>query len=373
MKKKLAIIRADDTQMPFILKAKEMGIETHCFAWDKEGYTHCKGVANYFHPISIFEKEQILEECKKIKIDGIISKSDNAQPTVTFVAQNMGLICNSYESALIANSKFSARKAFLKNGVKSPPFALASENVDLSRFKYPLIVKPVDRKATVGVTKVEKEDDLKNAIQHAQNESYNKEAIIEEFIPGYEVSVDSISNNGKHYVLAIKERELAVGVNCNVKIAGHCPTNLSSDIENKIKIETQKALDAINFRYGASNTEFRVNDDGEIFIIEVNPRMAGNYSDILMKLHNGYDLVKGVIDVALGQFEEPVISEVKHSGIYFYTKETEWVKQIIINRKNDPDIIYAELNDLELPVLQYIGSNGGFFIYQSEKRRRWGK
>ena len=44
MKKKLAIIGADINQMPLLEKAKELGIESHCFSWDKENYTHCKGL-----------------------------------------------------------------------------------------------------------------------------------------------------------------------------------------------------------------------------------------------------------------------------------------------------------------------------------------
>lgn len=36
MKKKLAIIGASYLQLPLVKKAKEMGIETHCFAWEAE-------------------------------------------------------------------------------------------------------------------------------------------------------------------------------------------------------------------------------------------------------------------------------------------------------------------------------------------------
>ena len=52
MKKKIAIIGASYLQLPLVEKAKEMGLETHCFAWS-EGAV-CKNVADYFYPISIF-------------------------------------------------------------------------------------------------------------------------------------------------------------------------------------------------------------------------------------------------------------------------------------------------------------------------------
>ena len=33
MKKKLAIIGGSYLQLPIVKKAKEMGVETHCFSW----------------------------------------------------------------------------------------------------------------------------------------------------------------------------------------------------------------------------------------------------------------------------------------------------------------------------------------------------
>ena len=372
MKKKLAVICANIEQIPLVKRAKELGIETHCFSWDKEGYTDCKGLADYFHPISTLEKEQILEVCKELKVDGVASiNNDFAVPTVAYVAQGMGLIGNNYEDSLIPANKFLARQTYQKHGVSSPRFVLASEGVDLTGFRYPLIVKPTDGRATMGVIKVEKEDDVQEAIRLSVENSYRKEAIVEEFIEGVEVSVDSISWNGKHYMLAIKERELTAGINCMVKTAGHWPFELPDHIQEKIKAENQKALDAINFKYGASNNEFRVNKDGEVFLLEVNPRLAGDYSHILMPLYNGYDIVKGVIDVALGQFEEPVITGFKYTGIYFLCKQTEWVKQVIENSDKYPEVVFTEMLDDELRDLRSCSDRTGCFIYQSDHKMMW--
>ena len=58
--RKIAIIGANSFQNPLILKAKEMGFETHVFAW-QDGSIGEK-TADYFYPISIVEKEEILEK-----------------------------------------------------------------------------------------------------------------------------------------------------------------------------------------------------------------------------------------------------------------------------------------------------------------------
>ena len=70
---KIVIIGANEFQNPLILKAKELGYETHVFAW-KDGSIGEK-TADYFYPISIIEKEEILKKCKQIIKEGKIKIS----------------------------------------------------------------------------------------------------------------------------------------------------------------------------------------------------------------------------------------------------------------------------------------------------------
>ena len=69
--KKLAIIGASYLQEPLIQKAKSMGIETHVFAWAANDVGEKS--ADYFYPISIVEKDEILHKCREIGIDGVCS------------------------------------------------------------------------------------------------------------------------------------------------------------------------------------------------------------------------------------------------------------------------------------------------------------
>src|SRR5699024_8823822 len=61
---KIVIIGANDFQRPLIKKARQMGYETHVFAW-REGATGARD-ADFFYEISITEKEKILETCRQI-------------------------------------------------------------------------------------------------------------------------------------------------------------------------------------------------------------------------------------------------------------------------------------------------------------------
>ena len=373
MKYKLAVVGATMWQKSLVQKAKEMGIETHCFAWDK-GDIVCKKTADYFYPVSVLEKEQILEVCQKVQIDGICSiAADICVPTVCYVAEKMGLIGNNYDDSLIAINKYLMRKAFYKNGINIPRFAVTGENdeIVLTDFTYPLIVKPTDRSGSIGVMKVKNEKDLKNVIENAQKLSFQNKAIVEEYITGKEVSVEAISWQGKHYILAITDK-VTTKEPYFVELEHHQPSLFATDIQNKIRQETIKVLNALNIKYGASHTEIKVTEKGQVYVIEAAARMGGDFIGAdLVRLSTGYDFVQGVMNISLGKFEEPVLYKDKHSGIYFLSKETEYLKTIIENSKEHSEIVTAEIYDEELRYLQSSVDRSGYLIYQSDRRKSW--
>lgn len=144
--KKIAIIGASYLQRPLVQKASELGIETHVFAW-KEG--NCVlDVADYFYPISILDKEEILEVCTEIEIDGIASiASDIAMPAVNYIADKLSLTGNTPGVTKVTTDKFEMRKVLRQRGVICPNFRLytTSDFEPSQTFTFPVIVKPTDR------------------------------------------------------------------------------------------------------------------------------------------------------------------------------------------------------------------------------------
>lgn len=369
MKKKLAIIGASYLQLPLVEKAKEMGIETICFAWE-EGAV-CKEVCDHFYPISTVEKEKILEVCQNEGISGICSiASDVAAPTVAYVANKMGLVGNPYESAVKANNKYQMRNAFMEAGVPCPQYkmVMSVDEAHSKEWKYPLIVKPSDRSGSLGVTKVLAPEDLTPAVTKALSVSFKKEAMVEEFIEGREISVEFISYKGHHYPLQITDKVTTEAPHF-VELQHHQPSTLSSDMFEKIYGITKNALNALGITNGASHSEYKITDEGRIAIMEIGARMGGDFigSD-LVRLSTGYDFLKGVIDVALGTFEEPQQTVHKYSGVYFLCKETESLKSYIENYKKYPEIVKAEITDPVLRNIECSADRSGYFIYQSNNK-----
>lgn len=367
--KKLAIIGASYLQEPLVRKAKEMGLYTICFAW-RDGAV-CADIADEFHDISIIEKGVILEICKKVKIDGICTiASDVAAPTVSYIAEKMGLTANPYEAAVRANNKYLMRNAFMKAGVPCPLYKMVTsiEETNSIDWAYPLIVKPSDRSGSLGVTKVLSPEELAPAVENAISVSFKKQAMIEEFIEGREISVEFISYKGTHFPLQITDKVTTEAPHF-VELEHHQPSTLSDDMFAKIYDITKTALNALGLTNGASHAEYRITPEGRIVVMEIGGRMGGDFigSD-LVRLSTGYDFVKGVIDVALGEFEEPKKTISKHSGVYFLCKETESIKPILEDWQSHPEIIQCEITDNELRSVQCSADRSGYFIYQADNK-----
>ena len=368
MSKKIAIIGASYLQLPLVQRAKEMGIKTICFAW-AEGAV-CKDVADIFYPISIVEKEQILEICKQEKIDGICTiASDVAAPTVAYVAEQMGLVGNSYEVSLKANNKILMRQAFGEAGIPCPQYKVMvnGEWLMVNDLELPLIVKPSDRSGSLGVTKVEREEDLLPAIKAAQEYSFKHEAIVEQFIEGREISVEFISYQGVHYPLQITDKVTTEAPHF-VEIAHYQPADLSKEQYEEVYDLTKRALTALDVTNGASHSEYRITEDGKIYVMEIGARMGGDFigSD-LVQLSTGYDFLRGVIEVALGTFTAPQLKQHNYSGVYFLSEATAHLKPII-EQHALPEIVKSEITDPELHPLTCSGDRSGYLLYKSNKK-----
>lgn len=375
--KKIAIIGANDFQNPLILKAKSLGYETHVFAW-QDGSIGEK-TADYFYPISIVEKDEILEKCKEIGIDAIATiASDLATLTVNYVAEKLGLPGNSLECTKKSTNKYEMRKAFKEAGVATPGFEIVSSPEDiekLSDMEYPLIVKPTDRSGSRAITKIYKKEELEEAISKAIENSFEKKAIVEEYIEGNEFSAEGITYNGEHKFLTIT-RKATTGAPHFIETGHIEPAGLSKDMEEKIYNELTKALTALQITNSATHSEFKITPNGDIRIIEIGARMGGDcIGSDLVQISTGYDFIKMVIDVAMGNkpsFEKVTEPKIAVIRFIFNKKDLEDFERV---KKETPELIYfvSKIEDISSHKVVDSSSRFGFYILACENKEkiRW--
>lgn len=364
--KKIAILGASEPHLPLFFKAKEMGLEIYCFAW-KEG-AYCKEYADHYYDISITDKERIAKICEDEHIDGIISNAlEIAVPTVAYVCEILGLNGIPYSVALNARDKYQMRERISHaKACLQPRYILYSPSYVPS--SYPVIVKPIDGSCSNGVTKVNSPEEWKQALQRAVQASSNASVLIEEYIEGREVSVESISFHGQHYVLMVTDKE-TTGAPYFVETAHHQPSNLPQKIQGKIKSSVKKVLDAMGICNGASHAEFKIDKDENLFFIEVGARGGGDFiSYELVKLSIGYDYVRGMIEVALNTFHIPKETCHKYAGVYFLSKEVAYVGEFIKQNEEAEWVVKSHIEEEPLRCLKKSQDRSGYVIYQADYR-----
>lgn len=362
--KKIAIIGASYLQEPLITKAKNMGIETHVFAWKANDVG--EKIADYFYPISITEKEEILKKCREIKIDGICSiASDLAAVAVNYVANHMGLIGNSEECTLKSTNKRLMRRCFEENGDPSPKSICVEslsdlDNVDLD---FPVIVKPLDRSGSRGITKVIDKNELEAAIEKAKSQGFEKKALVEEFVSGEEYSVECISWKGEHTLLNITKK-YTTGAPHFIETGHMEPADLSEDLRDRVKKIVFHALKSLGIEYGASHSEIKIDND-DIKIIEIGGRMGGDYiGSHLVELSTGIDFVKAVILTSLGQKPDLTSKKtLRYAAVRFVFDKND-IEVLNSIRATKPEMlvlqdVHEKLNDV---ITDSSNRNGAFIV-----------
>lgn len=348
--KDLVIIGANDFQNQLILKAKSLGYTTHVFAWETGAVG--KENADFFYPISITEKEKILGICKRINPVGVCSiASDLAVITVNYISESLRLPCNKYEYTNIQTNKYAMREALKNNGLYCPKFIKVNSvfNVEsIKDFSFPIIVKPTDRSGSRCITKLDSFNGIEEAIENACNVSFEKSAIIEEYIEGDEYSMETISQNGVHHYLATTKK-ITTGSPNFIEVGHKQPSGLDDNIIENAKLIVFKALDALHIENGAAHSEFMVNKNSNICIIEIGARMGGDcIGSDLVHLSTGFDFIKAVIDVSIGKKISVKTERKDLAEIKFIFDENDIKELQKIEKENPESIVRKSKIDLNL-------------------------
>ena len=357
---KIAIIGASSGQLSLVNKAKEMGLTTYCFAWDKNA--RCKRVCDYFYPISIYDTNKIVEICLKENINGVVSNaSEETAIASAQIAERLGLVSTSASVISKIQSKRCVRILTEKTNGLSIPLIFAN---DLSDIKFPCIVKPIKGSAKKGVTFCSSMQEMNRAIQYACE--FNDEYIIEEYIEGEEFSVECLSFNGIHHVIQVTKK-VTTGYPHFVELEHHQPALISNVIKNKIDCVMTNVLSDIGYTYGASHIEIKIKGEN-IYLIEVNPRGGGDHiSDTLIHLSTNCDYIKQIILIALGRFDPKPVKHTGCSGIIYLTSQNKKRLKLFEGPLEDW-MVERERDQEELRDSKSNYDRNGYLIYKSSKQ-----
>lgn len=312
--KYLMIIGGGILQVPLIQTASLLNIKTIVTDYNPNAY----GLKIADYPIIISTRDvdgtvRIVKELrKKIPIDGVMTVGTDASKVVAAVANTLGLPGIKFEDAECASNKIKMRTRFKEHGVPIPEFFPVwsySEAVDAFRkLKKPVVIKPADNMGARGVRRLDREEDLPEAFEEAKNNSPSGEIIMEEYMEGDELSIDSLVYNDEVFITGVADRIIEYPpffVETGHIMPSQKPREVIEEAINVMK----KGIKALGINIGAAKGDIKVTKDG-IKIVELAARLSGGFmSTYTFPYSTGINLMKVAIKIALG--ERPDEEELK--------------------------------------------------------------
>lgn len=356
----VAIIGASTGQAPLVRKAKEKGVRTICFAWDKGAV--CKGECDEFYPISIFDTDEIVKKCRELGVDGVVTTASEETAFVSSViSDRLGLKGNPPEVIRDIQDKKTVRELTKCIDGLSKPKVWTLGQKDLITF--PCVVKPTKGSAKKGVCFCHDARHLEEAIEYAGNSESG--IMIEEYISGEEYSVESLSYNGAHDIIQIT-RKVTTGHPHFAELEHHQPGLPDGLLKESITSTVKKILSAVKYRNGASHIEIKVKD-GKIYLIEINPRGGGDrISDTLVGISTDCDYLSAMIDIARGRYVSRQVNNVAYCGILYLTAQNARILKYFDDKQYDW-LLERERANRELTVSSSNYDRDGYIIYKSKK------
>ena len=313
--KKLMLLGGIRYLLPVIKAAHEQGyyVITADYLPDNIAHKYSDEYAN----VSIIDKEAVLKVAREKEIDGIMSFGvDPGVVSASYVQNQMGLPSfGPFESVEILQNKDKFRTFLAKNGF-NVPLAKGFDSVEAAMseaywYPWPVIVKPTDAAGSKGVTRVEKLEDLKPALEYAMNHSISGHIIVEEFIDklGCSSDTDSMSIDGKLVFTSFcAQRFDAEATNPYTPAAYSWPSTFTKEQEEYLTSEIQRLITLLDLKTVVYNIEVRVAPNGKPYIMELTPRGGGNRLCEMLRYATGVDMITAITRAMVG---DPILEPIE--------------------------------------------------------------
>ena len=174
------------------------------------------------------------------------------------------------ESSRVAMDKIKTKLVLEMKGVPTAKWSLASPGTPASPLPLPVVVKPPCDGSSVGISKVSKPEEWKPALEAALAAQGGKgEVLVEEFIPGREMTVGVISGEALPVIeIVAKGGWYGYDEKYNSEETRY-PFYEEEPLASKLKDIALKAYEALGCR-GVTRVDFRVSPLGRCYVLELN-------------------------------------------------------------------------------------------------------
>ncbi|TCK02891.1 carbamoyl-phosphate synthase large subunit [Phorcysia thermohydrogeniphila] len=302
---------------------RELGYEAHMVNCNPETVSTDYDTSDklFFEPLTLEDALNIVE---KEKPEGVIVQFGGQTPlklAVPLEKEGVKILGTSSESIDIAEDRERFRELLNKLGLKQPPSGIARSLEEAEKVAqeigFPVLMRPSYVLGGRAMRIVYNLEELRQYMAEAVEVSEEKPVLIDKFLEdAVEFDVDAVCDGRRVVIGGVMEHIEEAGIHSGDSACVLPTFSVPKEIVEEIKEITRKIALELNVK-GLINIQFAVKD-GEIYIIEVNPRASRTVPFVSKAI--GLPLAKIATKVAMGKtLDELGVEEVEPD--YYSVKE----------------------------------------------------
>jgi biotin carboxylase len=259
------------------------------------------------------------------------------------INEALGLGGESVATVELLLDKWRMREHLAARGISPVASAVGRSAQDIREFVQahglPIIVKPIRESGSLGVFSIHDREDVDAVAERFRSlddghwvagdlSSANSfdEFLIEEYLNGPELSVETLSFDGRHVVIAVTDKETGPGF---VEIGHSQPSLHSAETLREVTRLVTDFLDAVGLRNGPAHTEAKLTSRGPR-IVESHNRIGGDRINELAEIAYGVDMERYALGAGFDVVEPLTTSPEPRGGaaVRFLTPEPGRVVEV---------------------------------------------
>ena len=271
---------------------------------------------------------RIVEYARRHPLAAIVPVDQETTVLAARAAQALGLPHNPPDAVAAAGDKYRFRAALANSGLNVPRFSRHSRDEDAEKAArqttYPCVLKPLALSAGRGVIRADDEATFAAAFHRIEAILASPDAtqpgdagdyiLVEDYIPGAEVSLEGLLEDGRLRALALFDKPDPLEGPYFEETIYVTPSRLPAATQRAIAAATETALRSLGLRDGPIHAELRINDKGP-WVIEIAARSIGGLCARSLSFGAGVALEEVILRHALGLSVGAVEREASAAGV----------------------------------------------------------
>ncbi|MFI9844856.1 acetyl-CoA carboxylase biotin carboxylase subunit family protein [Nonomuraea sp. NPDC051941] len=258
-------------------------------------------------------------------VDGVMTWAEDHVVDTALAAAAVGLPGPGPDAARACRDKHVTRSALAARGVPQPQSVLVADVAEAravaEKFGYPVVIKPRAGVASQAVALVRDGEELADHFASAHRlpaadlRSPDRSVMIEEYLTGEEIGVDSVVRDGRVLPVFVSHKEM--GYAPYFEETGHWTRGDDPLLgDPAITSFLTQVHAAIGYATGATHTELKLTDEGPK-LIEINGRLGGDLISYLCHSASGVDPGLALAAVSCGDVPDLTRTRALCAGIRF--------------------------------------------------------